>query len=276
MSFDRSFKRLGSAALIAVAIAWGVPQPAAAQGLLGEIFGALGIGRQPQRSTPDNPGDDRYPQNPGGYPDAEPRQTAGSGVSCVRLCDGRHFPVPRSVSGRALDSAQVCAALCPQAETKVFNGSNMQYASANDGSRYSDLPNAFVYRDRNVDNCTCTGKGPGGLAQIDVESDPTLRAGDVVMLATGPTQFRGSNQFPYRTADFTPIGDINKANQALKQKLSEIQVDPSAVPATPASRLDPSAAQPQQAAPPPQQRPRPQAPQPQPQRSGFPFFPFFN
>lgn len=271
-------RRLCSAALVAAALTAGNPQPVAAQGLLGAIFGALGIEQRPQRPAPGgySSPDERYPGQPG-YPDvgpAEPaRPSAGSGVSCVRLCDGRHFPIPKTAAGRSLDTAQVCAALCPHAETKVFNGSNMQYASAADGTRYADLPNAFAYRDRNVDDCSCTGRGPGGLAQIDVESDPTLRAGDVVILASGPAQFRGSNQFPYKTADFTPIGDINKVNNALKQKLSEIQVDPSAVPSVPAQRLEPSAAKPAPAAAP---RPRPQQAQPQPQRQqGFPLFPFF-
>ena len=51
---------------------------------------------------------------------------------------------------------------------------------ARDGSRYADLDNAFAYRQRVVAGCTCNGKDPGGLARVDVDSDPTIRKGDLV------------------------------------------------------------------------------------------------
>ncbi|MCC7346984.1 MAG: DUF2865 domain-containing protein, partial [Variibacter sp.] len=121
--------------------------------------------------------------------DAAPRN---SGVHCVRLCDGRHFPLPRSAGGAKLDPVKVCSALCPAAKTQVFHGGAMEHAVASDGTRYADLDEAFTYRDKIVPDCSCTGHGPGGLAQIDIESDPTLRAGDVVVTASGPSIFRGS------------------------------------------------------------------------------------
>jgi hypothetical protein len=260
-------KYLSAVALAACVLALTslAPQPAAAQGLLGAIFGALGL--EPQRSPrPTYAPRDGYPDAP---PGTEPVARSGGGTNCVRLCDGRYFPMPRSSSGRALDTNKVCAALCPAAQTKVFSGSSMEYATATDGTRYSDLDNAFAFRDRNMPECSCTGHGPGGLAQIDVESDPTLRAGDLVILATGPAMFRGSNQFPYRTADFTPVGDMTRVANDVRQKLSEVQVDPDAVPVVPAQRLAPEDA-PRAAAPPPRPRPPPQQ-----QRSNFPLFPFF-
>ena len=48
------------------------------------------------------------------------------------------------------------------------------------GARYADLDNAFVYRERILDNCTCNGRNSFGLAPIDAASDPTLRPGDIV------------------------------------------------------------------------------------------------
>ena len=48
------------------------------------------------------------------------------------------------------------------------------------GQRYADLENAFVYRQRIVEGCSCNGKDSFGLARIDVASDPTLRPGDIV------------------------------------------------------------------------------------------------
>ena len=54
-----------------------------------------------------------------------------------------------------------------------------------DGSRYADLDNAFVYRKKLVAGCTCNGRDPFGLARVDVNTDPTLRPGDIVATKTG-------------------------------------------------------------------------------------------
>ena len=99
---------------------------------------------------------------------------------CVRLCDGRYFPMQRS--GNA-SPAQLCGALCPATRTQVFNGSQIDHAYASGGRRYADLENAYVYRERIVENCSCNGKDSFGLARIDVADDPTRRPGDIV--ATG-------------------------------------------------------------------------------------------
>jgi hypothetical protein len=166
----------------------------------------------------------------------------GSGTLCVRLCDGRHFPIPRASSGAPLNPAKVCNALCPAAKTQVFHGSSPEYASASNGTRYADLNTAFLYREKIVPDCSCTGKGPGGLAQIDVESDPTLRAGDIVATKTGLAIFKGGSQFPYKTADFTPVTDYGKINAEVRRKLSEIKVDQTARPVPPAQALASTAA----------------------------------
>jgi hypothetical protein len=161
------------------------------------------------------------------------------GTLCVRLCDGRHFPLPRS-GNVELNANKVCSSLCPAAKTQVFHGGNPDYAVASDGTRYTDLANAFVYRDRVVPDCSCTGRGPGGLAQIDIESDPTLRAGDVVATASGLTVFKGTNSFPHKTADFTPIDSYARVSAEVRRKLADVKVDASATPATPVQSLAPT------------------------------------
>ena len=45
---------------------------------------------------------------------------------------------------------------------------------------YSELPNAFRYRNELVAGCTCNGKDQIGLAPVKIEDDPTLRKGDIV------------------------------------------------------------------------------------------------
>jgi hypothetical protein len=162
-----------------------------AQGLFGALFGAItGQRPPPARQAPSL-----------GYsdPSAEPRapetRSASSGrggnAHCVRLCDGRHFPVARSAN---VAPGALCSALCPASKTKVFYGSAIDTASAEDGGRYSDLPTAFAYRQRVSSDCTCNGRDILGLARMDVASDPTLRAGDMIATAQGVQVFTGSAQ----------------------------------------------------------------------------------
>jgi Protein of unknown function (DUF2865) len=153
--------------------------PAQAQGFFDLFFGG------PQRSRhvphqanpysdPNQHGSDRYGERPARAP------SSGGGRSlayCVRLCDGRYFPMPRHAGATSI---QLCNAFCPAAKTQVFNGSQIDHATASNGARYADLANAFVYRQRVVADCSCNGKDSFGLARIDVASDPTLRQGDIV------------------------------------------------------------------------------------------------
>ena len=113
------------------------------------------------------------------FPPAEaPRPLAGSGSAyCVRTCDGRYFPATGS---DRRSKAEVCNSFCPTSETKVFYGSSIDRATTEGGKAYSDLPNAFKYRETLVANCTCNGKDPVGLASIKIEKDATLRKGDIV------------------------------------------------------------------------------------------------
>jgi hypothetical protein len=62
----------------------------------------------------------------------------------------------------------------------VVYGSNIDNAATEGGRPYSELPNAFRYRNELVAGCTCNGKDPTGLAAVKIENDPTLRKGDIV------------------------------------------------------------------------------------------------
>jgi hypothetical protein len=235
-------------AIIAVGVLAGaplslIPHAAAAQGLFGSLFGD--IFGAPQRPT-----------RPYGAPDQEPhaappeyRERVGGGSYCVRLCDGRYYPIGRAGNG-AFSPARICSAMCPAAQTQVFNGQPEQGVAA-DGTRYTELPNAFAYRQRVVPNCTCTGHGGGGLAPLDIDSDPTLRPGDVVASPAGLTVFRGAGQLPYRPSDFTPLAN---SRADLGRLLADVKVDPTAVSITPAQKLA------TEAAPAPVSRPPPRRP----------------
>jgi hypothetical protein len=94
--------------------------------------------------------------------------------------------------------------MCPASKTKIFSGTDIDHAAANDGKRYPDLENAFVYRQRLVDQCTCNGKDAFGTARIDLASDPTLRAGDIVVTADGLAKVNAAAS-AHKSVAFTPI-----------------------------------------------------------------------
>ena len=173
--------RLVSLALLAATL---FAAPAAAQGLFDSLFNGDRYSARQRSYAPRDT--NAYAEPSSGQPQdrpAAPQAGYGTGRAvayCVRLCDGRYFPMSRHANATP---AQMCNAFCPAAKTQVFNGSEIDHAVASTGARYADLDNAFVYRQKLVPGCTCNGKDAFGLAKIDVASDPTLRPGDIV--ATG-------------------------------------------------------------------------------------------
>jgi len=145
---------------------------------------------------------------------AEPseRSSGPFAAYCVRLCDGRPFPVQNAGSS----PAQACSSFCPASQTKVFTGSGIDNAVSSDGKRYANLPNAFAYRQKLVPGCTCNGQSAGGLVPMDVKADPTLRSGDMVATNNGLVIFKGMKN---QTAEFTPVQD---------RKLMQILISPAA------------------------------------------------
>jgi len=109
---------------------------------------------------------------------------AAAGHYCVRLCDGRFFPI---VHQSAASAAQLCQAFCPASQTKIFSGPGINHARTADGTRYRNLPTAFVYRAKLLPDCNCNGRDHFGLAQIDPRSDPTTRpAADIALAKAYP------------------------------------------------------------------------------------------
>jgi hypothetical protein len=151
------------------------------------------------------------------------REVAGPFVAyCVRLCDGRYFPLSRSNS---ISPADQCRSLCPTARTKVFGGSNISSATAADGSRYGGLDTAFLYRTRVVDHCTCNGRDAFGMARMNLATDPTLRPGDIVAMDGGFAAYVAPKAVQ-AGGEFTPISQSSKVSSELRRKLSDTKVLP--------------------------------------------------
>ena len=210
--------RAARAIVLTAIAALGIAAPAAsasAQGLFDFLFGG------PRHSRPSSANSYADPNSPTGRPDSGPRYEQGPAVAyCVRLCDGRFFPIQRSSGANA---AQVCSSFCPAARTKVFSGGTINYATANDGARYADLANAFAYRDRVVADCTCNGKDAYGLVTTTVKDDPTLRPGDIVATERGFVAYTGGRR---RGGDFTPIDSVSGLSADVRQRLAGAKVTP--------------------------------------------------
>jgi uncharacterized protein DUF2865 len=160
-------------------------------------------------------------------PPSEKKTESGGPVAyCVRLCDGRYFPMPRNTGAPQSSPDKICSALCPASATKVYTGGAIDEASAADGSSYSALKNAFVYRERMVPDCTCAGKDIGGTVAMDIHSDPTLRPGDIVVTKDGLMVFKGAKQVPYQTSDFVPPEDYKGLPAGMRRTLAELKVAP--------------------------------------------------
>jgi len=125
--------------------------------------------------------------------------TGHSVAFCVRLCDGQHFPLENMAKATPTET---CRAICPYAKTKVFFGTDIGNAVAQDGQRYAALGTAFVYRKQLVGNCTCNGRDAFGLSSFDVKSDPTLRPGDIVSSKDGLMAYTGKSS---QGSAFAPV-----------------------------------------------------------------------
>jgi uncharacterized protein DUF2865 len=191
-----------AAMLLAASLSAALAPSARAEDFFSALFGAFGA-RPPQIRMP-FPNDDmpRY--------DVPRRVIYGGGQAfCVRSCDGRHFPAqgPDSES-----KAQSCRSFCPTAETTLVYGGNIDDAATETGESYSDLPNAFRYRNELVPGCTCNGKDAVGLAPVKIADDPTLRKGDIVASPDGlVVANRSANDRRGAAVNFSPLPESLRA-----------------------------------------------------------------
>ena len=188
---------MGVAAVLAVAA---LAPPAQAQDFFSSFFGGFGRSRAPAIQVPFG---DNFQQAP-------PRQRYGGGgqAYCVRTCDGRHFPIS---GGDGKSRAESCSSLCPAAETRVVYGSSIDNAATENGKPYSELPNAFRYRNEIVSGCTCNGRDAMGLAEVKIENDATLRKGDIVAGANGLVVANRSADRRGASVEFSPASERIKA-----------------------------------------------------------------
>jgi hypothetical protein len=189
-----------------------------AEGFLDFIFGA-----PQERAAPPPPVSTSAPAPVRVAPPPLERETVhrGSGSTghsvafCVRLCDGRSFPLERYPNATPIET---CQAMCPASKTKVFFGTEIDGAVARDGAHYANLDSAFLYRKQLVANCTCNGRDVFGLAPFGMSSDPTLRPGDIVVTKDGLMAYTGKAG---QTGAFTPVDPAS-----ISTELNSVTVPP--------------------------------------------------
>jgi hypothetical protein len=216
---ELSFRPLPRRALLAATVLAGavltVPEAALAENLFDFLFG--GIKQQIQQAS--QLADPNNQQNASAQ-----RMAGGSGPAfCVRSCDGKYFPI--NARGAATP-VQLCQAFCPASATKVYFGSNIDYATSASGERYASSENAFAYRKALRADCTCNGKDPGGLAPIDISLDGSLRPGDVLATSSGLVAYSGIRLGNDQTAEFTPVSSFPGLTAEVRARLGEIKVAP--------------------------------------------------
>jgi hypothetical protein len=158
-----------------------------AEDFLSALFGAFGGRSQAPAGGPTvtalpyaSEGSPIVPRND--VPRPRVSSYGGSQAFCVRSCDGRYFPVTGSDHQ---SRAASCDSFCPASRTVVVYGSEIDRAATESGKPYSELPNAFRYRNEIVAGCSCNGKDQFGLAPVKIDDDPTLRKGDLVASVNG-------------------------------------------------------------------------------------------
>jgi hypothetical protein len=226
---SRSSRFGGRAARLLVVVTVALPVLTPTPGAAQDFFSFFGFGRHERTPSPrDEP---RAYADPSELPPDIARRVAAPAAEpasrstyCVRLCDGRFFPLTGPATASPANAAKTCSALCPASKTAVYRGGKIDEAVAHNGDRYADLTNAFVYRTKLVDRCTCNGKDPLGLARLDIATDPTLRPGDVVATAEGLKVFSGGAGEHHRSANFTPIDNTRKVSAEVRRHLATTRV----------------------------------------------------
>jgi hypothetical protein len=126
-----------------------------------------------------------YPGAPAG--DLGP-QSGTFRTVCVRTCDGAYFPISfATVPARFPDDEKTCKAQCPAAEANLYAyrnpGEDMNQAVSISGQPYSQMPNAFRFRQEFNPSCACKAAGQtwsDALKNID-DKAAAEQQGDIIV-----------------------------------------------------------------------------------------------
>jgi hypothetical protein len=226
-----------------------VAEPARARGLFESLFG-----------SPDS--------TEGSLPEGAAAPSGAFRTVCVRTCDGYYFPISYSTTAaRFGEDERTCQRMCPAAEVALFahrtNGEDMKSAVSISGRPYTELPNAFRYRQELNAACSCRRAGESWAAALGGTPDETVQRGDIVVTdekakeLSQPKAEPPPRPPPPQQQQRQPRQDSGRARTGTPQAGAR----PGSAPTAAAAPLPPSGtAEPPTAAPPPE-RPRSVGPQ---------------
>ncbi len=156
---------------------------------------------------------------------------SGSQMVCVRTCDGFFFPVSAGNGADRTVAEFMCKASCPGAPVKVFTkrGEDIENAVGADRSLYRKLAGALSFRTASSPTCSCR-RPTGSITSGVVFDDPTLKAGDVIVVRGRALVFKGGSR-PYSERDFAPLEQSPLPAEA-RQKIASLLTFRAFVPAS--------------------------------------------
>jgi hypothetical protein len=115
----------------------------------------------------------------------DPSLGSGFKTLCVRTCDGYYYPISFATSpARFGEDEQTCRATCPAAEVALYSvrtGEDVRQAVSMNGRVYTELPNAFRYRQQFDAACSCRRPGQSWADAMGQSKDLTVERGDIIV-----------------------------------------------------------------------------------------------
>jgi hypothetical protein len=129
---------------------------------------------------------------------------------CVRTCDGFYYPISFATnSSRFRDDEQACQRSCPASPVTLYTyrnpGEDVAQAVSLNGQTYSELPNAFRYRQQFDATCSCRAQGQSWADALKQIND-NVEQGDVIV-----TEKSSKQMAVPRDAKGRPIATVSRA-----------------------------------------------------------------
>lgn len=175
----------------------------------------------------------RPQSNPWDEPLAPRIHSSATRTYCVRTCDGYYFAIgfPRT-EHETSQHETMCTASCGGMEMRLYSSpvqsddgsaSAIDRATDDTGALYTALPAAHAFKTKTASpTCSCQGT-TGGLPQIPILADPTLRYGDIVVMADGLKIFRGSPGPLHQDADFVSVAGARDLSNAVRKYMLSLE-----------------------------------------------------
>lgn len=104
---------------------------------------------------------------------------------CVRTCDGYYYPISFATNpSRFADDEATCRATCPNADVALYTrrtNEDIRTATSISGRPYTELPNAFRYRQQFDAACSCRKAGQSWAEALGQTRDTSVQRGDIVV-----------------------------------------------------------------------------------------------